>query len=467
MAIDAIHVGDICSFTSSLAWPETEPLGQPGERRGGDAVHGDAVAGQLVGGDDRERGDPGLGRAVVGLADVAVDARRRRGVDEAGVDVLAGLRPVTPVGGGEVRRAGGALQVHLDDGVPLGLAHVGQHAVAQDAGVVDQHVEAAVGVDGLGDDALGAAPVADVVGVGHRLAAGGDDLVDDLLRPVRRRSPCRRRCHRCRSRRPWRRGRPASARARGRCPGRHRSRCRCGPRRVGPSRCSPWSHGVEDRSWHDPPGELPFPTYQSVDCAGAPRRDRPRPRRRPRRALCRRSPVRRRRGRRHHSRDPQGLVEAGDRRHPARGLREPHLEGAGVLRSRPRPLRAGGRGPRPRRQPLRRRRPLGAVRHGHLGPLHRRPRRRPRRAVPEQAAQPDRGHRRHAPVAGTSTRAGCSATTGSTTPTPCARASTSSGTPTPPSSTPRCPPWARPATASSGRGSAPAPTTCARSGGTR
>ena len=44
--------------------------------RGGQAVDGHAVADQLLGCDHREGGDAGLGRAVVGLADVAVDPRR-------------------------------------------------------------------------------------------------------------------------------------------------------------------------------------------------------------------------------------------------------------------------------------------------------------------------------------------------------------------------------------------------------
>ena len=63
--------------------------------------------------------------------------------------------------------------MHLDDRVPLGLGHVDEHAVAQDAGVVDEHVEAAEGVDGLLHDALGAVAVGDVVAVGDGLAAHG------------------------------------------------------------------------------------------------------------------------------------------------------------------------------------------------------------------------------------------------------------------------------------------------------
>ena len=42
-----------------------------------------------------------------------------------------------------------ALQVDPDDVVPVGLVHVEAHLVPEDAGVVDQDVELAPGVDGL------------------------------------------------------------------------------------------------------------------------------------------------------------------------------------------------------------------------------------------------------------------------------------------------------------------------------
>ena len=69
--------------------------------------------------------------------------------------------------------------------VPLLLGHREQHPVAEDAGVVDEDVETAEGVDRLLDEARGAVPAADVVGVGRGLAARGRDLVDDLLRRSR------------------------------------------------------------------------------------------------------------------------------------------------------------------------------------------------------------------------------------------------------------------------------------------
>ena len=75
-----------------------------------------------------------------------------------------------------------ALEVDVDDRVPLVLGHVEAHLVAEDAGVVDEHVEPTEGLDRLVDERLGAGPVAAVVVVGDGLAAGVGDLVDDLLR---------------------------------------------------------------------------------------------------------------------------------------------------------------------------------------------------------------------------------------------------------------------------------------------
>ena len=54
-------------------------------------------------------------------------------------------------------------------------------AVAQDAGVVDEHVEVAERLDGRVHEALGAVPVGDVVEVGDGLAATGADLGRDLV----------------------------------------------------------------------------------------------------------------------------------------------------------------------------------------------------------------------------------------------------------------------------------------------
>ena len=72
--------------------------------------------------------------------------------------VLPALRLLAPVRGGVTGRAEVALQVHVDHGVPLGLGHVDDHAVAQDAGVVHEHVQVAEGVDGLVARGVGRRP---------------------------------------------------------------------------------------------------------------------------------------------------------------------------------------------------------------------------------------------------------------------------------------------------------------------
>jgi hypothetical protein len=105
--------------------------------------------------------------------DVVVMMRASTGPPQLGL--------VAPVGGGVTGRREGALQVHLDDGVPFVLAHVDEHAVAQDAGVQHDGVELAERLDRLVDHVLGAIPVGNVVAVGHGLAAHRLDLVHNLL----------------------------------------------------------------------------------------------------------------------------------------------------------------------------------------------------------------------------------------------------------------------------------------------
>ncbi len=68
------------------------------------------------------------------------------------------------------------------DGVPVLFAHVEDHAVAQDAGVVDDDVELAEVVDRAIDDSFGSLEVGDALEVGDRLAAGGSDFLDHVLR---------------------------------------------------------------------------------------------------------------------------------------------------------------------------------------------------------------------------------------------------------------------------------------------
>jgi hypothetical protein len=70
------------------------------------------------------------------------------------------------------RRRKRSLKVHLDHRIPLVLGHIRQHAVAQDAGIVDEDIEPAEGVDGLLDHGLRALPIAYIGRIGDSRAAG-------------------------------------------------------------------------------------------------------------------------------------------------------------------------------------------------------------------------------------------------------------------------------------------------------
>ena len=68
--------------------------------------------------------------------------------------------------------------MHLDDAIPFLLRHVDHHAVAQNARIVDQDVEAPKSPDRLVDQRLRAAPIADIVAIHDGLAAGVPDRFD-------------------------------------------------------------------------------------------------------------------------------------------------------------------------------------------------------------------------------------------------------------------------------------------------
>src|SRR5581483_7758734 len=79
------------------------------------------------------------------------------------------------------RQAPGALEVHGDHEVEVLLGHPGDHPVADDARVVDDGVEVAVGVDGAGDEPPDAVEVVHRGGVGAGPPTHLLDLGDDLV----------------------------------------------------------------------------------------------------------------------------------------------------------------------------------------------------------------------------------------------------------------------------------------------
>ena len=106
---------------------------------------------------------------VVSLAKAAKETGSRGGVDDAAILLLS---EVGPSGLGALV---GALDVDLDDKVPVRILDVLEADIAEDTGVVDEHIDAAESLDGGLNNALA---VLDGVIVGNGLAASSLDLVD-------------------------------------------------------------------------------------------------------------------------------------------------------------------------------------------------------------------------------------------------------------------------------------------------
>src|SRR5262249_56218540 len=70
-------------------------------------------------------------------------------------------------------------QVHVDHHFPVDVGHAVENAVAQDAGVVDDAVDAAEVLERGPDHALGAGRIRHAVGIRGGAAAGAADLADD------------------------------------------------------------------------------------------------------------------------------------------------------------------------------------------------------------------------------------------------------------------------------------------------
>jgi len=145
-----------------------------GDRR--DRVHVDAALLALDGERLGEAVEAELGHRVVRLPEVAVDAGRRRGHDDAAV---AGVAQMVPGGVGDAERAE---DVDAVNEVPVFLRHLLERGVAKDAGVVDDDVEALERVERALDD-LGA--LLDRLVAGDGFSSGCLDLIHDLVRGSR------------------------------------------------------------------------------------------------------------------------------------------------------------------------------------------------------------------------------------------------------------------------------------------
>src|SRR5919198_3210653 len=146
----------------------------PGERRNAVRTHLEAlhVERDAAGKPD----DAELGRHVIGLAEIA-DQRRGRGhVHEGTAILLAEMRGAGPA------HVEGTIEVDRQHVRPVRPAHAMEDAVAQNAGIVDQNVDAPeCGERGV-HDLLGILRLGDRERGGDRLASTALDLVHHLVR---------------------------------------------------------------------------------------------------------------------------------------------------------------------------------------------------------------------------------------------------------------------------------------------
>lgn len=165
-----------------LPEPGEDVLGHPGAGAWADGVRGHAVLGEGEGRGGGQADDSAFRGRVVGLSRRAREVGLGRGVHDPPVHRCAArLGPLAPVPGREVGRVEVTLEVDPDHRVPLTLRHGEDHAVAQDARVVDEDVEPAELGDRQLDEFGGLLEVGDIPGVGGGASARLADLGGDLF----------------------------------------------------------------------------------------------------------------------------------------------------------------------------------------------------------------------------------------------------------------------------------------------
>ena len=99
------------------------------------------------------------------MADITDQAARRGEEDERTFLLLAEVIDRSAADGV------GAVQMHVDDLVPIFVFHLVEHDVAQDAGWIDDRVQALEGVERLFEETLHGGAGADGVRIRNRFAA--------------------------------------------------------------------------------------------------------------------------------------------------------------------------------------------------------------------------------------------------------------------------------------------------------
>ena len=150
-----------------------------GRARGRHRVHGDAVAAELERPDERHAHQRGLGRAVVGLAEVAAQPGRRRDVDDAAVALASFI-------------SGAACRAQLNEPLRCTASTASKSSSLIFTSVRSRTMPALLtrmsilpnASTAVCDDPLGAVEVGDRVVVGHGFAAERLDLLAHLRRRI-------------------------------------------------------------------------------------------------------------------------------------------------------------------------------------------------------------------------------------------------------------------------------------------
>src|SRR5215203_3635996 len=142
---------------------------------GADGVDGDPESGQFLGCRLGESEQPGLGRGVVGLAYVACLSDEGAHVDDLAPALVRHVRQH------RVNRVEGAVEVYLDDLVPVVDGELPERAVDVDPGVVDQDVYPVEPLQCLIYELLGLLRVRDVSLNSDSFSSALRDLVDNLF----------------------------------------------------------------------------------------------------------------------------------------------------------------------------------------------------------------------------------------------------------------------------------------------
>ncbi len=147
-------------------------LGHAAGGHGGDGITTNIVFFSFFGAGHGESVDAQLRGGVVGLSEGSVESRAGRSVHDPAEALLLHDGP------GRAGGLEGAFEVHLHDQVPVEVRHFAETHIAENAGVVDQHVHTAESLHrGINDFVS----ELDGVVIGDGLAAEFSDFFDDFV----------------------------------------------------------------------------------------------------------------------------------------------------------------------------------------------------------------------------------------------------------------------------------------------